>query len=217
MSASVSFAYCLEEQVLGVGWQTYSDKLITTWAEYEQEALKVTKDLSRVRFLKNHVRPNDLIWTRSPAGNYYLAKALSGWEYYTNERARAADIVNVARCQIFKVPQVDMVPGKVVACFRSTRTIQRIAGDPMTLYSQHLWNRLSGTQDFTPPSLAGRSVFPFLGAEETEDVIFIYLQTKGWLVVPNSRKGDTMSYEFYLIHRDTRQRAVVQAKPGLAS
>ena len=44
-----SFAYCLDEQVLGVGWQTYSDKFISTWAEYEAEAVKHHDDLSRGR------------------------------------------------------------------------------------------------------------------------------------------------------------------------
>jgi Holliday junction resolvase-like predicted endonuclease len=56
-----------------------------------------------------------------------------------------------------------------------------------------------------------------LGGEETEDLIFIYLQMHGWVVIPNSRKIDTMSYEFYLIHRDTREKAIVQVKTGHSS
>lgn len=213
----VSFAYCLREQVLGLGWQTYSDRVITTWEEYEEEAEKEHDDLSRVRFLNQYVQKDDLIWTRCPVGGYYLAKVLSCWEYYTNAQAQEADIVNVVRCKILKVPQVDAVPGKVVACFRPTRAIQRIQDDSMNLYSQFLWNLLSGSQDYTPPNLVGLSVFSFLGSEATEDVIFIYLQTQGWLVVPNSRKGDTMAYEFFLIHGITRQRAVVQVKTGHSS
>jgi hypothetical protein len=53
-----------------------------------------------------------------------------------------------------------------------------------------------------------------LDAEATEDVIFIYLQTKGWLVIPNSRKGDTMTFEFYAINKMTKARGLVQVKTG---
>lgn len=212
-----SFAYCLQERVLGVGWQTYSDKAISTWEEYEAEASQRHDDLSRVRYLKNYVRKDDLIWTRCPSGHYHLAKVASEWEYFTNDRAKDADIVNVVRCEILKVPAIDAVPGKVVACFRPTRTIQEIANEHMQQYSQYLWNTLSGTGYYSLAEKVGGSVFPFLGSDATEDVVFIYLQTKGWLVVPNSRKADTMSFEFYLIHRETRERAIVQIKTGNTS
>lgn len=209
-----SFSYCLDQQVLGVGWQTYSDRVISTWEEYESEANQHHDDLSRVRYLKNYVKKDDLIWTRCPSGHYYLAKVDSEWEYFTNDRAKDADIVNVVRCEILKVPAIDAVPGKLVACFRPTRTIQEIADEPMQQYSRFLWNKLRGTTCYPLAEKAGGSVFPFLGSDETEDVIFIYLQTKGWLVVPNSRKADTMSFEFYLIHGVTRERAIVQVKTG---
>lgn len=209
-----SFSYCIAEQVLGVGWQTYSDKVISTWDDYETEASQHHDDLSRVRYVKNYVKKDDLLWTRCPSGHYYLAKVVSEWEYFTNDRAKDADIVNVVRCEILKVPEIDAVPGKVVACFRPTRTIQEIADESMQQYSRYLWNRLSRTNYYPLDKNLIGNVFPFLGSDATEDVIFIYLQTKGWLVVPNSRKADTMSFEFYLIHRETRERAVVQVKTG---
>lgn len=209
-----SFSYCLDQQVLGVGWQTYSDREISTWEEYETEANQHHDDLSRVRYVKNYVKKDDLIWTRCPEGHYYLAKVISEWEYLTNDRAKDADIVNVVRCEILKVPLIDAVPGKVVACFRPTRTIQEIADENIHLYSQFLWNTLSGTTHYSIAENVGGSIFSFLGSDATEDVIFLYLQTIGWLVVPNSRKADTMSFEFYLIHRETRERAVVQIKTG---
>jgi len=210
----VSFAYCLRAKVLGVGWQTYSAKPISCWADYEAEASRHHPDLSRVRYLKDRVKPADLLWTRCPAGNYYLAKVESEWEYLTGPEAQDADIVNVVRCQILQVPAVDDVPGKIVACFRPTRTIQSIKDETSRQYSQFLWNKLSGTLTYDLSEHAPRNLFSMLGAEATEDVLFLYLQVQGWLVVPNSRKADTMSYEFYLIHGQTRRRAIIQIKTG---
>ena len=40
-----------------------------------------------------------------------------------------------------------------------------------------------------------------LDDEETEDVVFMYLQTKDYYVVPNSRKKDTMTFEYLLIDK----------------
>jgi hypothetical protein len=189
--------------------------VISSWEEYEAEASKHGGP-SRVRFLKNRVNPDDLIWTRSPIGNYYLAKVLLGWEYLTSREAQDADIVNVVRCRILPVPRIDQVPGKIVACFRATRTIQSIKDEHARRYTAHLWNKLSGAADYpAQPPLPG-SIFSLLSGEETEDIIFLYLQTKGWLVIPHTRKADTMQFEFYCIHRETKQRAVVQVKTGNA-
>ena len=210
----LSFAYCIEQGLLGVGWPTYLDQGAASWEEYEAEASKHHNNLNQVRYLKNKVKKNDLIWTRNTEGEYYLARVTSEWEYLTNSEALDADIVNIVRCEILKVPKIDQVPGKVVACFRSPRTMQRIADERMDIYSRHLWNQLSGHEHYSSVPNNGGGVFSFLGAEETEDLLFVYLQMMGWLVIPNSRKADTMSFEFYLIHRETRERAIIQIKTG---
>lgn len=214
-----SFRYCLKEQVLGVGWQTAAQKSGISWDEYEKVAAEIygSGELSRVRYLKDHIESNDLLWTRDTKGNYYLAKVLSEWEYYTNKEARDADITNVVRCKIFKIQSVDDVPGKVVACFQPSRTVQRIRDSVAQNYSRFLWNQLSTSNDYEINADEFRSIFTFLDSEQTEDIIFIYLQTKGWIVVPNSRKADTMSYEFYLIRKDDHRRAIVQVKTGRIS
>ncbi len=213
--SKVSFDYCLKKQVLGVGWQIKSRAKNISWEYYEKEAIKIhDKDLSRVRYLKNNIKENDLIWTRDTKGNYYLAKVLIEWEYYSNPEAEKADIVNVCRCKIIKVHKLDDVPGKVIASFRASRTIQRINDTTSKNYSKFLWNKISKSNDYTLDKGKLKNVYSFLDSETTEDIIFIYLQTQNWLVIPNSRKADTMSYEFYLIHKKNHQRAIVQVKTG---
>jgi hypothetical protein len=215
--ASVSFEYCLREQVLGLGWQVeFPPGSARSWDTYESLALQKFKasDLSRVRFLHDNLQPNDLIWTRDPRGRYYLARALSSWEYHEAAGSAEADVVNVVRCRILPVEQVDDVPGEVVNCFRPNRAIQGIRKSTAVSYSQLLWNRLSCSNEYEAARGSLADLFSFLGAEAVEDVLFIYLQRLGWLVIPHSRKADTMSFEFILIHAESKKRAVVQVKTG---
>jgi len=222
-----SFSYCLKQKVLGVGWQVpVPSKRPLTWESYEKAGSKTYGDsraISRVRYLHDNVKPKDLIWTRDTMGKYYLAKVLaargkghedSAWEYLDTPDGRAADIVNVVRCRILPVPQADDVTGKIVACFRPRLTIQSISDETTVLYSQLLWNRLTVSEEYKPSRIERCDVFSLLDDETIEDLIFIYLQCKGWIVVPNSRKADTMRYEFHAIHKKTRERAIVQVKSG---
>jgi hypothetical protein len=222
-----SFAYCLREGVLGVGWQVdLLPETALTWEAYERIAAEThgAGELSRVRYFHDKIKVKDLIWSRDSDGMYYLAKVEApsrriadtglAWEYYDTPAGRDADIVNVVRCRILLVPTADDVPGKIIACFRPSRSIQSIADETAVLYSQLLWNQLSKSDDYTVPNRQQSDIFSFLDAETTEDVIFIYLQSEGWIVVPNSRKADTMRYEFLAIHRNTHARALVQVKTG---
>lgn len=215
--SAYSFAYCLQEGVLGVGWQVpVQQGASLAWEAYLDRAAEIhgEKDLSRVRYLHDCVQPGDLIWTRNAEGRYYLAKVEAPWEYLDTPEGRKADIVNVVRCRIVEIPHVDDVPGKVVACFRPPRAIQMITDPTATFYSRWLWSHSAG-ESFPPLSNStDLDIFSLLDDETTEDVIFIYLQHKGWIVIPNSRKLDTMRYEFLAIHRETFERSVVQVKTG---
>jgi hypothetical protein len=73
---------------------------------------------------------------------------------------------------------------------------------------------LSSSDEFEAAHGSLADIFSFLGAEAVEDVLFIYLQTRGWLVVPHSRKADTMGFEFILIHEKSKKRGIAQVKTG---
>jgi hypothetical protein len=55
-----------------------------------------------------------------------------------------------------------------------------------------------------------------LDDEETEDLVFLYLQSKGWYVIPHSRKGDTMTFEYLCVNPLTGEVAGTQVKTGEA-
>ncbi len=215
-----TFHYCLENGLLGVGWRIYSESnpLIRTknWNEYYKKASAIHDNLNICKYIYNRVRKDDLVWTRSPGTpQYYLARVTSGWEYWTSQKGidQDIDIANVFRCNFQKV-DLDEVPGKIVACFRAPRTIQAIADGRAIAYSKYLWNTRSKNRAYEVDESEYSDIFMMLDDEETEDLLFLYLQSKGWWIVPNSRKADTMSFEFLVANPKSGEKAVTQVKTG---
>ncbi|MCX7109751.1 MAG: hypothetical protein NTX45_06395 [Proteobacteria bacterium] len=210
-----TFDYCVREGILGVGWRTPSDENTKNWDEFYKEASQTYNNLQICNYIHKEVNPDDLVWTRDPSGHYYLARVLSGWEYWTTEECKRLDIdiTNVFRCELKRV-EIDEVPGKVVACFRATRTIQKVADDKAREYSRYLWNQLNGHETYEIDKAKYSDIFMMLNAEEVEDLVFLYLQSKGWYVVPHSRKGDTMTFEYLCVNPKSGEVAGTQVKTG---
>ena len=210
----MSFEYCLNHGVLGMGWAV-TGQVHLTWDEYASAAEKQygSKGFQSPCYMHREVKENDLIWTRDTMGRYYLGRVTSPWEYLATPEALQADIVNICHCEIFPV-DADAVPGQVVASFRAPRTIQAIRSDTVDIYSQLLWNEISAIQQYVANHQGITDIYALLDDRETEDAVAIYLQMHGWLYLPASRQPDTMGYEYILIHRQTFENAVVQVKTG---
>lgn len=212
---ATTFEYCLKNGVLGVGWRTNSQRNTKNWDEYFNEASPIHGNLQICKYIKTWVNEGDLVWTRDATGKYYLARVKSGWEYWVSPEAIELDIdvANIFHCDIRPVP-LDAVPGKVVACFRAQRSIQEIADQRAIEYSKYLWNVLSSRQVYEIDKAKYSDIFMMLDDEETEDLVFLYLQSMGWHVLPNSRKADTMSFEYLAINPKSGERALTQVKTG---
>lgn len=213
-----TFEYCLRNNFLGVGWRTTSNRNTKNWDEYFSEASQLYNDLQTCKYIQRLVREGDLVWTRNVKGQYYFARVTSGWEYWTSREASDLDIdvANIFRV-VFRSVEIDAVPGKIVACFRAQRTIQEIADKKAVEYSKHLWNTLSNEQVYQIEKSQSSDIFMMLDDEETEDLLFLYLQSQGWYVLPNSRKGDTMNFEYLAVNPKTGEKALSQVKTGQAS
>lgn len=211
-----TFRYCLDHGLLGVGWRVPGLGNTRDWETYEGAAPPDPRALQQPRYICQNVMPGDLVWTRDPDARYYLARVTSGWEYWQDDAGRALDIdiANVFRCDFHQI-ELEAVPGTVVSSFGNRgRTIQRVDTRSALVYSQHLWNRRAARQDYAVDVADFPDIFAMLDAEETEDLVFLYLQSQGWYVVPNSRKGNTMRFEFLLAHSTTNETAVTQVKTG---
>lgn len=211
-----TFRHCLKNGVLGVGWRVKGLRKGSKWERYFAKASKLYGKVRNCEYIHNNVGRNDLVWTRDPAGAYYLARVKSGWKYWPAPETNGydIDIGNVFSCSLHRI-NLDEVPGKVVACFRSPRSIQEITNVGALEYSKYLWNKKEKRQVFKiDRSLYSGDIFMMLDDEETEDLVFLYLQSLGWHIVPNSRKADTMSFECYLVRPETGEIALVQVKTG---
>ncbi|MCC6105743.1 hypothetical protein [Acetobacter sp.] len=217
-----TFAYCLKHGILGVGWRVDEIGATKDWDTFYKIATNVYDNLRACTYIRNRVHEGDLVWTRDTQGNYYLARVLSGWEYFTTEgsqgKGSGVDIGNVFRVA-FELVTIDEVPGKVVACFRPRRTIQAIRDSTVITYTKFLWNQRAkkAIYEFDRTLVDNTDIFSLLDSEEVEDLVFLYLQWKNWYVVPNSRKADTMAFEYEVICPKTGGHAQVQVKTGYTS
>jgi len=208
--------FCIDRHILGVGWGVDSDGEIDWETYYKLAEAAYYNQGSKgwwpaVNAIKNRMRIDDLCWTRDWDGIYYLGRILSDWMYRGDWEHRAADIVNVRECDWHKVGEVDAVPGKVVNSFIPSRTVQRVNDESVGLYSQFLYNYISQQGYYELPTLSA-DLFSLISAEDCEDLVGIFLQERGYSLIPSSCKTHTPKYEFVLKDRETGKAAVAQVK-----
>lgn len=215
-----SHDFCIRKNILGVGWPVKTGKNNLDWGNYYDlgmEEYHNNDDRSwwpAVRAIYERMAINDLCWSRNPSGIYYLGRILSEASYCATPEHIKEDVVNIRKCDWKKIESTDSVPGKIVACFRSPRTAQMIHDSKAGVYSRYLWNKLSGQQTYETEHLDSADIFMMLDDEETENLLFLYLQAKGWHVMPHSRKKDTMRYEFFIANPQSGEKGITQVKTG---
>ena len=210
--------FCINYNILGVGWAIEHDGDVD-WDTYYKIAMEVYYKKGdkgwwpAVNALKNRMSANDLCWTRDSCGIYYLGRIVGNWVYCGDKNYREADVVNIRQCDWKKVGEIDSVPGKVVNSFIPSRTVQAVDNESVRLYSQYLFNSLSQHAYYPLPALSA-DLFTLIASEDCEDLVGLFLQEKGYRIIPSSCKADTASYEFVMKHTETGKSAITQVKQG---
>lgn len=157
---------------------------------------------------------DDLCWTRDTDGLYYLGRITGPWQYVGHEDNRAADVVNLRPCDWVLVGPVDAVPGKVVNSFGPNRTVQVVDDETVRVFSTYFYNThsKSGFSYDLPPVSA--DIFSLLSSEDCEDLVALYMQVKGYVLLASTCKRSTSAYEFVMRHRGTGEHAAAQVKNG---
>lgn len=196
-------AYCFENSILGVGWPVEA-KTRPDWETYLELASKKYLDdggwQSAVNAIKK-MRVDDLCWTRSRDNVYYLGRVTTpDWRYCDTPESRAADVINVRDCDWMRVGLVDAVPGKVIACFRPTRSLQKIDSLSVRMYSQYLYNRRHPNH-YSIGTIDVPDLFEFLDSDDLEDIVSLYLQAeRHFLFISSSPSPST--FRTSTQHRD---------------
>lgn len=212
-SPARSYGFCLRKEVIGVGWPVDNDDPmpLERYLELCGEKYPDGTGKSAVRLLAS-MAIGDLVWIRNTQGVYHLGKVRGPWKYEASSEARAVDILNTRHVDIAEVGVESHVPGRVIASFKSARTVQRINNDITLAASVLIWNKL--TDDHLSVSLPSSDIFSLISTKDCEDLISVYLQTHGWVVYPAQRRSDTSAYEFVLRHRRDFREAIIQVKTG---
>lgn len=212
--------YCIDNQVAGIGWPLAGTETAPSRDEYIAKTKARWGSVASINFARD-VRKNDLIWVRGKNGIYYLGRIDGDWRYSDASQALALDIPNQRPCHWIEVGSGENVPGKIVACFRPTRALQKISDDRMLNFSMWLYNRKAGN-GFYPDAQnidageSAESFFEYIDDQDCEDIAGLFLQYKyGYFIIPSTCKRDTLGYEFVLTHINSDEpRAIIQVKQG---
>lgn len=221
--------FCITNNILGFGWplelrETVAD-LDEYWAGAERQYITEVPEggyrskswRSAINALYWRMQVNDLVWTRTREGIYYLGRITGEWQYLADEDHRKVDICNFRSCEWLEVGTVDRVAGRIVNSLIRGRTLQQIKSESMRNFSRFLWNRVgaSSHQYVLPRQRQDSDILELVSAEDCEDALGLYLQKRsGFAVIPGTCKSDTAAYEYVLTHRERKERAVVQVKQG---
>jgi hypothetical protein len=209
--------FCLDQQCLGVGWPV-SDAEALDWDSYYTLAATEYKGdkgwWPAINALRNRMAESDLCWTRDTAGIYYLGRIIGPWQYIGSLHHRRADVVNTRACEWLQVGPVDAVPGKIVNSFGPSRTVQAVDDDTAKLFSAYYYNKHTTSGFRYQLSLVAPDIFSLLSSEDCEDLVALYMQMEGYLLLPSTCKPSTSAYEWVMTHKDSGGRACAQVKNG---
>ena len=213
--------YCLENSLVGIGWpiRNWGDEEVN-WKNYielgrKNEGYKGKGWSAATNAIKNRMKIDDLIWTRDEEGNYFIGRILSDWIYDNSQQALDADMVNVRKCEWYKIGTVESVTGKVVNSFRARSTSQIVNDNAVKIFSKNTYNKKSNTQYYQEEVITEKDIFSLLSADDCEDALALFLQVEfDFMIIPSSCKKDTQHIEYELKHRKTGKKAVCQVKSG---
>lgn len=213
-------AYCRRVGVVGLGWgppgMPDGASLETVLAAVDATPGWAPTGPQLIRRLAGAVKDHDLIWTRDKLGWYWLGRVEGPWRYDTSAEASRWDLNNVRECTWLSRGLHDYeVPGAIVRSFTGRgQSLCRVPDPIATRVTHMIWTDATDPsapmEHFTP----AEAISGLMDPTDVEDVVLLYLQVEGWLLLPSSRRRDTQVYEAVLLHADSGREAVVSVKSG---
>lgn len=214
-----SSTFCIENDVVGVGWPVEPAEDLLPWDIYYRRGLKIYEQKQDARWfpavsaLKKRMVVGDLCWARHASGKYHLGRVMGAWEYRNVPAHRAANVVNTRFCDWQEAGDAFNVPNAILNAFRNGKPLELIPGDGIEAFSSFRFNGLiqKSVYEFSQ-RICG--LFSVLGPEECEDIVGIYLQMQGYLLLPGSCNTDSRNFAFLLKHQNSGRHAAVRVQYG---
>ena len=162
-SGSNAVALCLEQHVVGVGWQVSPTP--KSAEEYFDLGRKKYGDRgwkTAANAIVRNMAVGDLAWFRDIFGVYYIARVSGGWKYRDDQRNKDVDIVNVRPCEIHRVGT--RIAGNIISNFIRGQAARRITDNTARLFSVVKFNEITGEN--IPVQAEGGSIFSLLSAKD---------------------------------------------------
>lgn len=216
--------FCINQKIVGIGWSSLDfkeklDKNINNpkdiqnyiWYSYKNDKKSTKGFATASNIMIDRMSIGDYVWTRAD-GTYKIAKILSEVKYMKdNELYKDFDIGfyrEVEYCN--KNINISEVPGKIIASFSASSTVQNVADDKGQLF--HYSDSLFRGEDNFKITLEDWT--EFFSADDIEEIVGLYLQVKFNLYVYTStNKRSTEKIEFELVDKKG-QLYGVQVKSG---
>jgi len=214
-----SSTFCIEHDLVGFGFPVEPSEDLLAWEIYFRRGLEayhnkgVTEWKPAVEAIRKRMVVGDLCWARHASGKYYLGRIMGTWEYRNGPANRHAGVVNTRYCDWQEAGDAYNVPNAVLTSFRNGSPLELIDGEGVEAFSSFRFNGLvqKSVYEFSQRVV---DLFAVLGVEECEDLIGIYLQMQGYLLLPGTCKSDASRFAFLLKHQDSAKHAAVQVQQG---
>ncbi len=140
---------CVNRSIVGIGGpispppESKEDYLIRGRREYEAEKIAFKRNTNAIF---DGMAIDDLVWTRTPEGSFYLGRITGGWRF--QDDMSETDVVIVRPCDWQEVGPDDVLPD-LNRHFKKQATVQRIRDLPEGFEkSRELYSRLCGEDRF---------------------------------------------------------------------
>src|ERR1700693_4838695 len=187
--------FCIENDLVGFGFPVEPSEDLLAWDIYYRRGLEtyhnkgVTEWQPAVEAIRKRMSVGDLCWARHASGKYYIGRVMGTWEYRNGPSNRQAGVVNTRFCDWQDAGDPFNVPNAILNSFRNGSPLEQIEGDGVEAFSSFRFNGLiqRSVYEFSQRVC---DLFSVLGLEECEDLIGIYLQMEGYLLLPGTCKTD---------------------------
>jgi len=163
-----------------------------------------------------HLQDGDLMWTRDSLGRYWLCRSRDDGATARQRICARLDLFNIRPARWLEKSFRDYeVPGAIVRSFTGIGQTPRRIGDhsEAVRVSEMLWRCDIDPHEFAPLT-AEQIMTDIVDPIDVEDLVLLYLQSQGWMLIPSSRMHDTPIHEAALRRAATGELAVVSVKSG---